>query len=74
MVPLFGTSICTPVNLPEITFFYAFWIPVIVTETLFCGLVIFKAVRGWRRQENLLDAGKELVAVLIRDSIFYFLV
>jgi hypothetical protein len=59
--------------LPEITFFYAFWIPVMVSESLLCALVIFKAFRGWRRQETVWDSGKELVAVLIRDSILYFL-
>lgn len=63
-----------PLNLRSITFFYAFWIPIIACETLLCALVILRAVRGWRRRENLLDSGKALVAVLIRDSIFYFLV
>ena len=43
------------------------------SETLLCALVILKAIRGWRRQENMLEAGKELVAVLIRDSLLYFL-
>ena len=44
-----------------------------LSESVLCALVLLKAVRGWRRQENLLDSGKALVAVLIRDSILYFL-
>lgn len=71
---ILGVSICTPSNLHEITFFFAFWIPIMTCEALLCALVIFKAVRGWRRRENLRDSGKALVTVLIRDSIFYFLV
>ena len=43
-----------------------------LNESLLCTLVIFKAFRGWRRQKKFLDSGKELVAVLIRDSIVYF--
>ena len=45
-----------------------------ICESLLCLLVILKAVRGWKRKSNLLDSGKEIIAVLIRDSVVYFLV
>lgn len=45
-----------------------------VSESLLCCLVLLKAVRGWKRKSNLLDSGREIIAVLIRDSVIYFLV
>ena len=44
-----------------------------VTETLLCSLVLFRAFVNWRRKSNLLESGKALIEVLIRDSILYFL-
>lgn len=71
---LFSFSFCDPLNLNQFTYFYAFWIPIMVCESLLCLLVILKAVHGWKRQSNLLDSGKEIIAVLIRDSVIYFVV
>ncbi|GJE92391.1 hypothetical protein PsYK624_085450 [Phanerochaete sordida] len=71
---LFSLSFCVPLNLAQITYFYAFWIPVMLCESLLCGLVILKAATGWKRKANLLDSGREIIAVLIRDSVIYFLV
>lgn len=70
---LFGISFCAPANLDDVPFFYAFWVPVMLSESLLCALVLLKAFAGWRRASNLLDSGRALVAVLIRDSILYFL-
>ena len=69
---LLGLSFCVPLNLAQITYFYAFWIPVMLCESLLCALVILKAATGWKRKANLLDSGREIIAVLIRDSVIYF--
>lgn len=74
VLTLFDYSFCAPLNLAQITYFYAFWIPIIICESLLCALVLARALNGWKRKSTLLAAGRELVAVLVRDSVVYFLV
>ncbi|KAF7792648.1 hypothetical protein EIP86_003745 [Pleurotus ostreatoroseus] len=71
---IFGLSICAPLNLQSVTYFYAFWIPIIISETVLCGLAMLRAFQGWRRRSTLLASGRALVRVLIRDSILYFVI
>ncbi|KAK0473745.1 hypothetical protein IW261DRAFT_1503180 [Armillaria novae-zelandiae] len=67
-----GTSICAPSNIPD--YFYAFWIPTIVFESLLCGLALFRGFQTFRSDGLLFSSGRQLVSILIRDSVFYFVV
>ena len=60
-------------NLQTVTYFYAFWIPMLVSETVLCGFALWRAFRGYRKKTTLAATGRALLAVLIRDSILYFL-
>ncbi|KAH9950707.1 hypothetical protein B0H21DRAFT_818878 [Amylocystis lapponica] len=54
--------------------FYAFWIPMLVSETVLCGLAIFRGAQNYRGGRTRIQKGKRMVEVLIRDSVFYFVV
>lgn len=75
-----STSICAVTNLDAISYLYTFWIPMMVSESVLCALVTVRAfermreARRSRRKFTWMQNGRELVVVLIRDSILYFLV
>ncbi|KZT02828.1 uncharacterized protein LAESUDRAFT_729797, partial [Laetiporus sulphureus 93-53] len=54
--------------------FYAFWIPMLVSESVLCGLALARFAQTHRRGSTLFQTGKRLVESLIRDSVFYFVV
>ncbi|KAI0946521.1 hypothetical protein AcW1_009962 [Taiwanofungus camphoratus] len=56
------------------SYFYAFWIPMLVSESVLCGLAMYCGFQNYRSEPTLFQAGKRLVVVLIRDSVFYFVV
>jgi len=70
--PLPGTTFCYPVNVPG--YFFAFWIPIIGFESLLCGLALYRGFETFRASGTLFQSGRHLVAILIRDSVLYFLV
>ena len=51
-----------------------FWIPHLDVETLLCGLVVFRGFQNMRLKPSLYRSGKEIVDVLLRDSVRYFTV
>ncbi|KDR69431.1 hypothetical protein GALMADRAFT_145477 [Galerina marginata CBS 339.88] len=63
---------CISHNYP--TYFYSFWIPLLLSEILLCTLAV---VRGIRESSNangsILQRGRRLVDILIRDSVIYFI-
>lgn len=67
-----GGMFCIPNNVS--THFFAFWIPMLAFETLLCGLALIRGFQTYRSNGTLFQSGRQLVAILIRDSIFYFLV
>ncbi len=67
-----GTSVCAPSGIPD--YFYAFWIPTIAFESLLCGLALFRGFQTFSSDGPLFSSGRRLVSVLIRDSVFYFVV
>ncbi|KAI0700348.1 hypothetical protein BC835DRAFT_1412153 [Cytidiella melzeri] len=79
-LPNISVSMCTVTNLDSVSFFYAFWIPIMVSESFLCALVVIRAVERMREHKRArmaftrMENGRELVMVLIRDSILYFLV
>ncbi|PBK61621.1 hypothetical protein ARMSODRAFT_1025539 [Armillaria solidipes] len=67
-----GTSVCASSGIPD--YFYAFWIPTIVFESLLCGLALFRGFQTFSSDGPLFSSGRRLVSILIRDSVFYFVV
>ncbi|KAJ7131507.1 hypothetical protein C8R43DRAFT_659575 [Mycena crocata] len=70
--PLPGTTFCVPVGVSD--YFFAFWLPIIGFESLLCGLALYRGFQTFRASGSLFQSGRHLVAILIRDSVFYFLV
>ncbi|CCM01789.1 uncharacterized protein FIBRA_03856 [Fibroporia radiculosa] len=54
--------------------FYAFWIPMLVSESVLCGLALVRFMQSHRARSTLFMSGMRLVERLIRDSVFYFIV
>ncbi|KAK0203922.1 hypothetical protein DFS33DRAFT_1335395 [Desarmillaria ectypa] len=67
-----GTSFCVPSGIPD--YFYTFWIPMIAFESLLCGLALFRGFQTFSSDGPLFSSGRHLVSILIRDSVFYFVV
>ncbi|KAF9041547.1 hypothetical protein BJ165DRAFT_1406462 [Panaeolus papilionaceus] len=63
---------CVPSNVPKN--FYTFWIPMLAFECLLCVLALIRGFQTFRSNGSLFQSGRKLVGVLIRDSIFYFLI
>jgi len=43
-------------------------------ETLLCTLAIIQGVQTYKAQGSLFRRGRQLVGILVRDSLIYFLV
>ncbi|KAK7445740.1 hypothetical protein VKT23_014735 [Stygiomarasmius scandens] len=63
---------CVPSNIPN--YFYTFWIPILTFETLLCTMAVTKGIQTFRTSGSLFRSGRQLVGILIRDSIVYFFV
>jgi hypothetical protein len=70
--PLPGLAFCVPVGVAD--YFFAFWIPIIGFESLLCGLALCRGIQTFRASGSQYQSGRHLVAILIRDSVLYFLV
>ncbi|KAI0071670.1 hypothetical protein K474DRAFT_1712275 [Panus rudis PR-1116 ss-1] len=67
-----GLSFCVPLNIP--THFFAWWIPILISETLLCGLALYRGFQSYYSQNTIFQSGRDLIEILIRDSVLYFLV
>jgi len=67
-----GFPFCTPLSFP--TYLYAFWIPILAFESLLCGMALFRGFQAFRYRQSVFHAGRQLVTLLLRDSIVYYLV
>ncbi|KAF9447562.1 hypothetical protein P691DRAFT_706549 [Macrolepiota fuliginosa MF-IS2] len=63
---------CAPSNISSK--FFAFWIPMLVYECLLCVLALIRGFQTFRSDGTLFRSGRRLVAILIRDSVLYFIV
>ncbi|KAJ7691049.1 hypothetical protein B0H17DRAFT_1063959 [Mycena rosella] len=63
---------CVPSGVPD--YFFAFWVPIIGFESLLCGLALYRGFQTFRASGSPFQSGRHLVAILIRDSVLYFLV
>ncbi|GBE84248.1 hypothetical protein SCP_0602260 [Sparassis crispa] len=53
--------------------FWTFWVPMLVSESVLCVLALYRGFENYYGG-TLFRTGKRLVEVLIRDSVFYFVV
>ncbi|PCH37028.1 hypothetical protein WOLCODRAFT_167265 [Wolfiporia cocos MD-104 SS10] len=65
-------SFCSVSGIPK--GFYAFWIPMLFSESVLCGLAVLRFLQQYRSRATFYQSGKHLVQELIRDSVFYFIV
>jgi len=67
-----GGKFCVPSNVPP--HFYTFWIPMLGFETLLCALALVRGFQTFRSNGSLFHSGRQLVGILVRDSLMYFMV
>ncbi|KAI1798266.1 hypothetical protein LXA43DRAFT_1107223 [Ganoderma leucocontextum] len=71
-LPLSNTTVCVPFGLPGD--FYAFWVPMLVSESVLCGLAIYRGSYSYRPGANVMQSGKRIIEILVLDSVFYFVI
>ncbi|KAI0674216.1 hypothetical protein C8Q78DRAFT_966238 [Trametes maxima] len=71
-LPHTGSTVCVPTTLPG--HFYAFWIPMLVSESVLCGLALLRGFKAFRPGSNVFQSGKRIVEILVRDSLSYFVI
>jgi len=64
--------LCVSTNLPS--FWWTFWLPTFTFEILLFGLSLYKCYRTLRSKPSAGWSGRATMDILVRDSIFYFLV
>jgi hypothetical protein len=69
---LVDLPVCIPTNIPK--YLYVFWVPILALDTLLCGLAVFRGFRNIKFQPSFHYSGNEILDVLLRDSVVYFIV
>ncbi|KAF9558591.1 hypothetical protein CPC08DRAFT_709544 [Agrocybe pediades] len=67
-----GYTFCVPSGVPSN--FYAFWIPMLAFESLLSTLALIRGFQAFKLNGSLFHSGRQLVGILIRDSLMYFFV
>ncbi|OCB85300.1 hypothetical protein A7U60_g7605 [Sanghuangporus baumii] len=81
-----GTDFCIPIHVSS--HFYAFWIPILCFEALLCALACIRGYRSYRdreirrmsdlrrrvRQSHQPERHLNILEVLLRDSVGYFII
>ncbi|PPR05320.1 hypothetical protein CVT26_011579, partial [Gymnopilus dilepis] len=67
-----GGKFCVPFGISP--HFYTYWIPMLAFETLLCVLAVFRGFQAFRSNGSLFQRGRQLVGILVRDSLMYFFV
>ncbi|TBU23586.1 hypothetical protein BD311DRAFT_791565 [Dichomitus squalens] len=70
--PLSGSTVCVPFGLPSN--FYAFWIPMLISESFLCGLALYRGFDSFRPGNNVVQSGRRVLEILVRDSVSYFVI
>jgi len=67
-----GGTFCVPFGVSP--HFYVFWIPMLAFECLLCFLALVRGFQTFKSKGSLFHSGRQLVGILVRDSLMYFLV
>jgi hypothetical protein len=67
-----GKRFCIPLGISP--YFYTFWIPILVFECFLGTLALIRGIQTTRFDHGVFHFGRDLVNILIRDSVLYFLV
>ncbi|OBZ78322.1 hypothetical protein A0H81_02260 [Grifola frondosa] len=67
-----GKPFCVLTGAPD--FFYAYWIPMLASESVLCAFAIFRGFQTFRPGTTVFQSGRRIGEVLIRDAVFYFIV
>ncbi|KDR81219.1 hypothetical protein GALMADRAFT_241762 [Galerina marginata CBS 339.88] len=71
-LPILGGKFCVPT---KISSFSSFWIPVLLFDFMLFSLAVIRGVGEYRSKGSSIFRGsRSLMNILIRDSVFYFLV
>lgn len=71
-IPFTDVTFCFSPNIPD--WFFAFWIPILVFESLLCALALLRGFQTFRTDQGIFQSSRYLVRILVRDSIMYFLI
>ncbi|KAI0330659.1 hypothetical protein GY45DRAFT_1250355 [Cubamyces sp. BRFM 1775] len=71
-LPHTRSTVCVPSGLPGN--FYAFWIPMLISESVLCGLALFRGFQSYRPGSNVFQSGRRIIEILVRDSLSYFVI
>ncbi|KDR66617.1 hypothetical protein GALMADRAFT_147830 [Galerina marginata CBS 339.88] len=71
-LPISGGTFCVPFGISP--HFYVFWIPMLAFESLLCFLALVRGFQTFKSNGSLFHSGRQLVGILVRDSLIYFLV
>ncbi|KII84531.1 hypothetical protein PLICRDRAFT_701710 [Plicaturopsis crispa FD-325 SS-3] len=66
-----GQTFCVPLNMPRD--FYAFWIPILLFESMLCAMAIYRGFSTYQFDRGVYRTGQTIIYVLLRDSLIYFL-
>lgn len=67
--PLPGVAACIPLKIQS--YFFTFWIPILVHDIILLSLVLYLAVNSVRRTKDW-DTSR-LFRTIVRDNIMYFI-
>ncbi|KDR69179.1 hypothetical protein GALMADRAFT_256020 [Galerina marginata CBS 339.88] len=72
-IPIPGGKYCTP---SQSVNFFSFWIPVLIFDFLLFSLAVFRGLAELKSDGSgmLRDGTRSLFGIMVRDSVFYFLV
>ncbi|KAF7761954.1 hypothetical protein Agabi119p4_9946 [Agaricus bisporus var. burnettii] len=65
-------AFCVPQNISPN--FFLFWVPLLVFESLLCGMAVYKGYQSFKAGATMLHSGSRLLSILIRDSVLYFII
>lgn len=61
-----------PTGIPS--FFFVYWIPMIFSESVYLAFALYRGWKTYRRDDNMqLRSGLQLIEILVRDSVFFFI-
>ena len=44
----------------------------LISESFLCGLAIYRGFESYRPGDNVVQSGRRIIEILVRDSVSYF--